>query len=66
MSEKTINIEIRPGCHKALWSALDLFGNPRVHQSYLGAPVRIHDLSTEEADFAKEFFASDGLTVTEV
>ena len=56
-------VRIVPGSMWVAREALDLFGTERVRAGSWGSPVWAHDLSDDEADFAKEFFAELGCRV---
>ena len=60
------NIKLTPGSMGTVALAIDLFGLKRVNPGDWTTPVWITNLSVDEIEFAKEFFAEYNILVEEL
>jgi hypothetical protein len=60
------NLEIFPGSIEVISQALDQFGEGRVTVGAWDEPVKLSDLTAEEAAFARKYFEDMGCRVVEV
>ena len=60
-----ISLEVFPGSIEVISQALDKFGEARVSVGAWDEPVRINDLTAEEAAFAQKYFEDIGFRVVE-
>ena len=60
------NIMLSPGSMGVASHAIDLFGLEKVNVGDWGIPVWVADLSDDETEFAREYFAEHGISVQEV
>jgi hypothetical protein len=60
-----ISLEVFPGSIGVVSQALDKFGEARVSVGAWDEPVRINDLTAEEAAFAQKYFEDIGFRVVE-
>jgi hypothetical protein len=58
-------VRITPGSMGVVSQALSLFPRHQVNPGTWGTPVRLGDITDDELEFVREFFAEIGCTVTE-
>lgn len=59
-----MNIIVSPGSNTVTAEAADLFGASRVVAAGFREPIRINDLTQDEASFAQEYFEGQGKKVS--
>jgi hypothetical protein len=59
------SVTIYPGSMEVIGQALDQFGEKRVNTGAWDEPVKVNNLTAEEAAFARKFFSDMGCKVIE-
>jgi hypothetical protein len=60
-----ISLEVFPGSMEVISQAVDKFGEARVSVGAWDEPVKINDLTAEEAAFAQKYFEDMGCRVVD-